>query len=127
MNHLGRKYDVVGLFNYDEDQAQQMQLKWRELGLPGDRPMHVYDYWNGEYLGAWEAGMFVDVPPTSCRVLTLLPSIDRPQLISTSRHITQGWVDLTACEYDAAAVAYSGKSIVVRNDPYRVDVCFSAR
>jgi len=124
VNHLGRQYDVVGLFNYDKDQSRQVHLKWSELGLPADRPVHVYDYWNHEYLGAWEAGMFVDVAPTSCRVLTLLPSADRPQLISTSRHITQGWIDLTECDYDDEAVACSGRSQVVRNDPYVLTFAF---
>jgi dipeptidyl aminopeptidase/acylaminoacyl peptidase len=120
----GYNYDVVGLFNYDEAQAEQLQLKWSKLGLKADGPVHVYDYWNQEYLGAWEAGMFVDVSPTSCRVLTLLPSLDRPQLISTSRHITQGWVDLIASSWDAATVSYSGKSRVIQNDPYTVTFAF---
>ncbi|MEX2093669.1 MAG: prolyl oligopeptidase family serine peptidase [Pirellulales bacterium] len=124
INHLGRDYDVVGLFNYDEDRSQQLHLKWHELGVPADRPVHVYDFWNHDYLGAWKAGMFVDVPPTSCRVLTLLPSLNRPQLISTSRHVTQGWVDLANCRYDDAAIAYSGKSRVVRNDSYGLTFVF---
>ena len=121
---MDRSYDVVGLFNYSDDKAEQIHLKWRELGLPADVPVHVYDFWNQDYLGAWQAGMFVDVAPTSCRVLTLLPSLNRPQLISTSRHITQGWVDLTECKYDEAAVAYAGKSRVIRNDPYQLTFVF---
>ena len=124
INHLGRQYDVVGLFNYDSDRSQQQHLTWSGLGLPSDRPVHVYDFWNHEYLGAWEVGMFVDVAPTSCRVLTLVPAADRPQLVSTSRHITQGWVDLAECKYDDAAVAYSGRSHVVRNDPYAMTFAF---
>ena len=34
----------------------------------------MFDFWNQDYLGAWEAGMTLDVAPTSCRVLTLMPS-----------------------------------------------------
>jgi hypothetical protein len=124
INQLGRQYDVVGLFNFDEDQSQQIHLKWRAIGLPADARVHVYDFWNHDYLGEWEAGMFVDVPPTSCRVLTLLPGSSRPQLISTSRHITQGWVDLAECRYDRAAMAYSGRSRVVQNDPYVLTFAF---
>jgi hypothetical protein len=124
VNHLDRRYDVVGVFNYDQDKPSQVRLSWHDLRLPTDQPIHVFDFWNHEYLGAWEGGMMVDVAPTSCRVLTLLPSLDHPQLMSTSRHITQGWVDLTACKYDNDAAAYSGTSKVIRNDPYELTFVF---
>jgi hypothetical protein len=104
INHLGRNYDVVGVFNYDEARSEQISLNWKDLGLPENVPVHVYDFWNKEYLGAWENGMTVNLSPTSCRVLTLLPATDKVQLISTSRHITQGWVDLLALNRDDAAI-----------------------
>lgn len=124
VNHLGRRYDVVGLFNFDENAAEQMVVKWADLGLPSDQPLHVFDFWNREYLGAWEAGMAVDLPPTSCRVLTVLPSAERIELISTSRHITQGWADLTALKYDFDSQRWGGTSQVVKNDPYELAFVF---
>jgi hypothetical protein len=124
VNHLGRSYDVVGLFNYDEVKSEQISLNWKDLGLPGDAPVHVYDFWNKEYLGAWENGATFNLPPTSCRVLTLLPATDKVQLISTSRHITQGWPDLLALRRDDATNSYAGKSSVVKNDPYEIRYVF---
>jgi hypothetical protein len=124
INHLGRQYDVVGLFNFDEVVMEQMVLKWADLGLPTDRPLHVFDFWNKEYLGAWEAGIAVDVAPTSCRVLTVLPSTGQIQLISTNRHITQGWVDLIDLKYNQEKTSYSGKSRVIKNDPYELRFVF---
>ena len=123
INHLGRNYDVVGVFNYDEARSEQISLNWKDLGLPENVPVHVYDFWNKEYLGAWENGMTVNLSPTSCRVLTLLPATDKVQLISTSRHITQGWVDLLALNRDNAN-SYAGKSGVVKNDPYELRFVF---
>ena len=124
VNHLGRAYDVIGVFNFGETNSEQMTLKWSDLGLPSDKPLHVFDFWNKDYLGAWEAGMTLDVAPTSCRVLTVLPSNGKIQLISTNRHITQGWVDLAELKYDDAAKAYSGKSHVIKNDPYELQFVF---
>ena len=124
VKHLGRQYDVVGLFNFEEYAANQMVIKWADLGLPSDVPMHVYDFWNHEYLGAWETGMSVELSPTSCRVLTVLPSTGQIQLISTNRHITQGWVDLAALNYDASNMRYSGTSHVIKNDPYELSFVF---
>jgi hypothetical protein len=124
VNQLGREYDVVGLFNYDESKRTPVSIAWTELGLPTGSRVHVFDYWNKEYLGAWESGVSVDLPPASCRVLTLAIEQDHPQLISTSRHITQGWVDLISQTYDARTNVYTGRSKVVKNDPYEIRFAF---
>jgi hypothetical protein len=122
VNHLGRAYDVVGLFNFDETKPISSYLAWKDLGLPEDRPVHVFDFWNKEYLGAFENGISVDLGPASTRVLTLMPVEDRVQLISTSRHITQGWVDLVS--QHLRGNRYSGRSRLIRNDPYALRFAF---
>jgi hypothetical protein len=118
VHHLDRQYDVVGLFNYEGDAAVTHHLRWRDLGLDPRQAYHVYDFWSGVYLGAWEDGVFIDVPPSDVRVLTLMPAADRPVLLSTSRHLTQGWVDLMASS--ATGTALSGQSRVIAGDPYRL-------
>jgi hypothetical protein len=124
INHLGRNYDVVGVFNFGTDKPESTRLSWKELGLPADKPVHVFDFWNKEYLGAWSEGMVVDAAPTSCRVLTLLPGTDRIQFISSGRHITQGWVDLTSLEQNEAGNSFKGNSKLVKNDPYELRFVF---
>jgi hypothetical protein len=124
VNHLGRQYDVVGVFNFDESRSTPMFVGWKDLGLPNDRRVHVFDFWNREYLGAWEKGVSVELPPTSTRVLTLVPATDQIQLVSTSRHITQGWVDLVSQSFDAARNVFSGRSKVVKNDAYELRFAF---
>jgi hypothetical protein len=101
----------------------RINLNWKDLDLPENTPIHVYDFWNNEYLGAWERGMTFNLSPTSCRVLTLIPSPEKVQLISTSRHITQGWVDLVALNSNTANT-FTGKSNVVKNDPYELRFVF---
>lgn len=124
VKHLGRGYDVVGVFNYDETRTQATHVGWNDLGLEADRPVHVFDFWNGEYLGAWERGVTVELQPASCRVLTLVPAAEHVQLVSTSRHITRGWVDLVAQNFDAAKNTYAGRSRVVKHDPYELRFAF---
>jgi hypothetical protein len=122
--HLGRQYDVVGVFNYDESELEQHHLRWKDFGLPDDTPVHVYDFWNKEYLGAWEGGMAVDVQPTSVRVLTLLPDNGAVQLISTNRHITQGWVDLEQVDVGGDGMVFEGRSKAIKDDPYELTFAF---
>ena len=124
VNNLGREYDVVGFFNFDETKSLSSYLAWKDLGLPEDRPVHVFDFWNKEYLGAWESGISVDLGPTSTRVLALMPATEQVQLVSTSRHITQGWVDLISQRFDPSRNSYSGQSRLIRNDPYSLWFAF---
>lgn len=124
VNHLDRHYDVVGVFNFNTDKSDQIYLNWKELVLSTNQPMHVFDFWNREYLGIWDAGMSVPVAPTSCRVLTLLPATDKIQLLSTSRHITQGPVDLVKLESNPSGNRFQGTSRLIKNDPYRLSFAF---
>ena len=121
VKHLDRTYDVVGVFNNGDESVFTRLVSWTELGLDAKQPYHVYDFWSGSYLGAWESGVIVDVPPADVRVLTIVPAQkDRPVLLSTSRHITQGWVDLLERRDGGtpAAPAIAGKSRVMADDPY---------
>jgi hypothetical protein len=124
IHHLDRNYDVVGMFNFDEGKSETIYLNWKELGIPDRGPVHVFDFWNKEYLGAWEAGMALDVSPTSCRVLTLMPASEQIQLISTNRHITQGCVDLVSLGPGQVANSFTGKSKILQNDPYELHFAF---
>jgi hypothetical protein len=122
INHLGRAYDVVGVFNFDESKPLSSYVAWKDLGLPEERLVHVFDFWNKEYLGAFEKGISIDLGPTSTRVLSLVPATEQIQLVSTSRHITQGWVDLIS--HNLSGNRYSGKSKLIRNDPYNLRFAF---
>ncbi|MDX9930847.1 MAG: alpha-galactosidase [Bacteroidales bacterium] len=123
INHLGKNYDVTGLFNYNEDRNETIVLNWKELGITSDR-VHVYDFWNREYLGPWETGMSITLPTNSCRVLTLLPVTGNIELISTNRHITQGWIDLESYSFDQESLKASGRSNVIKDDPYEITFAF---
>ncbi|HLX72050.1 MAG TPA: NPCBM/NEW2 domain-containing protein, partial [Verrucomicrobiae bacterium] len=124
VNHLGRRYDVVGVFNFDTDNADQVYLNWAELGLAQAKRMHVFDFWNQEYLGAWPEGIAVPTEPTSCRVLTIIPDSGSIELISTSRHITQGPVELKNWNQDGNS--FKGTSHLIKGDPYQLSFAFPA-
>lgn len=122
INHLGRSYDVLGLFNFGEEKKKAIAVDWKTLGIPEDKPVHVFDFWNKEYLGAWERSIAFELLPTSCKVLSLIPDNGQIQLVSTNRHITQGWVDLKSMK--AEKNSFSGTSEVIKNDPYELFFAF---
>lgn len=117
---VGRNYDVVAVFNLDQFKAESRLVSWAELGLDPAQPHHVYDFWGKAYLGAWERGVFIDVPPGDVRLLSIVPMLDKPQVISTSRHVTQGWLDLKSLSDSSTDGLHTiqGTSSVIANDPY---------
>lgn len=124
INQLNRDYDVVGVFNFDSEKKDRVYLCWKDLGLSETTPMHVFDFWNKEYMGAWEAGIIIDLAPTSCRVLSLVPDNGEIQVVSTNRHITQGWIDLVAMNYNQNNASITGRSNVIKNDSYEIRFAF---
>ena len=124
INHLGRNYDVVGIFNYNEKKSKTLFVSWKDLGYEDSSLVQVFDFWNKEYMGVWQKGIAVTLLPTSCRVLTLLKDDGHIQLISTNRHITQGYIDLASLKFDGKTNTFHGKSKVIGNDPYELFFAF---
>jgi len=115
VSHLGRDYDIVAIFNLSEKRDGEF-IVFNELGLNPDKNYHVFDFWNHEYLGSWKGGYYVDVVPHGVRVITIVEEKNTPVLVSTSRHITQGWTDLKSIEYGKDYI--KGKSYVIKGDNY---------
>ena len=112
-------WDVLAVFNWDEHKAASLVVEPKDLGLPTGDYLY-YDAWEKKLLGTSESGWKLTLPPTSCRLLTVRPRVDRPQLLGTSRHITQGADDLIEARWNPEAMTWSGKSAVVGGDPYEL-------
>src|ERR1700683_2189393 len=65
------------------------------------------------------------LPAHGCLDLAVRPMLALPFVISTSRHITQGMVDVIDEQWDATAKTLSGKSRVVAGDPYELRIVAS--
>ena len=59
-------------------------------------------------------------------ILAVRPESDHPQVVSTSRHVTQGMVDLLDEHWDFATKTLRGRSKIVAGDPYEIRVALGA-
>ncbi len=118
----GYNYDVIGVFNYEAQQKSTTHLDWEKLGLEKNSYYHVYNFWDEEYVGCFNYGIFVNLNEASCKVFSIVKATDKPQLISTNRHITQGAEDVLAANLIASnnEIKYVGKSKVIANDEYKI-------
>jgi hypothetical protein len=112
-------YDVVALFNWDSLQNASIRIEPRELGWPEGKYVY-YDVWRKQLLGAGDDGLTLALAPTACQLIAVRRLADHPQLVGTSRHITQGADDLLAARWDAQAAAWDGRSRLVAGDPYEL-------
>jgi hypothetical protein len=122
----GVRRDVVGLFNWDDEQPARIDCPADKLGLPPAAGYVGFDYWADRFVPPFSGNLQADVPAGSCSILALRGVADHPQAVSTSRHITQGVVDLAAEAWDEAAGVLSGTSRVVAGDPYEIRIVVPA-
>jgi hypothetical protein len=113
------QWDVVAVFNWTDSASTSIRLAPADLGLAPGRYAY-YDAWSKRLLAAASEPVTLPLPPSACRVLTVRPLLDRPQLVGTSRHVTQGADDLEQLTWDPAAMTIHGTSRVVANDPYEL-------
>jgi len=119
------RWDVAGLFNYD-GKAVEKPLDLARLPLENGE-VHVYDFWRGVYLGrfARDAKIPMALAAYEGKVfsLTPAPADGRPVLISTSRHVSQGGLDLEYVQWEPKGYKWivSGTSShLVEGDPYEL-------
>jgi hypothetical protein len=117
----GVRRDVVGLYNWTKD-AQDLHFTAGELGLPEAGAYVAFDFWANALAAPFSTDLRATLPGLSCRVLAVRPLQPRPFLLSTSRHITQGMVDVRREHWSASASTLAGTSAVVGDDPYELRI-----
>ena len=113
------QWDVVALFNKDPLKTVPIRLDPKGLGLAAG-PYIFYDAWRKELLGVGSDGLTLALEPMSCRLLVVRRQMAGPQLVGTSRHITQGADDLLEAKWDPSSSTWTGRSRVVGGDPYQL-------
>lgn len=71
------------------------RLDFARLALQPGRDYLVFDFWQERYLGRFRGG--VDVPALAlghCQVLAIRPALGHPQLLSSTRHVSQDAVSV---------------------------------
>ncbi len=116
------KWDIVAVFNWDESEPDTAVLSFADFDFAPDDYYTVYDFWNERYYGTARESLEVTVSPGSVRLLGLRRYADRPMLIASDRHYTQGAMDHTALHWDAQANTLGGTFTAVADTAYTLRV-----
>lgn len=113
--------EVAALFNWSGKPAE-FDCPLATLGLDDKTTYVGFNFWGNAFLAPFQGRLQATLPKGSCQILSLRSLLDRPLLISTSRHVTQGIVDVSEEKWDEATSTLSGRSHVVADDPYELRV-----
>jgi hypothetical protein len=124
LNEIDKGFEhwhVLHRLNWSNQGAPRATVRLADLGLDPAKTWLVYEFWSRGFLGAWRAR--VDLPalgPMGLASYALREQLDRPQILSTSRHLSHGGVDLVTVEWRDSVL--SGRSRVVADDRYELVV-----
>lgn len=123
--HSGVRRDIVGLYNWDNEN-RTIEYTMDRIGLDGGAKYQVFDFWANRLLPPIMGTLRTALPPQSCKILALRASGSHPQLLSTSRHVTQGIADVIEEKWDKEKKTLEGRSRLVAGDPYELRVYLPA-
>jgi hypothetical protein len=112
---------VIGLFNWSNE-AEELSLPLAGMGLPQADEYTAFDFWSRDFVEPFKTTLQLRVPGAACRILAVRPLLPRPFLISTSRHVAQGILEVKREVWDAKAKTLAGRSEVVADDDYELRV-----
>ncbi|MBI1338417.1 MAG: hypothetical protein GC164_15855 [Phycisphaera sp.] len=92
------------------------------VGLDPRGEYHAYEFWSDQYLGKLPGTgrLQTTLAPLHCAMVSLRKALDRPQVLSTDRHVLQGWVELSDVHWDPSAMTLQGKAHVIGGEAMKI-------
>ncbi len=127
LNEFNTGFDswyVLHRLNWPVDGGKDMPAQtiyFNDLGLDPSQEYVVYEFWTNRMLGVFK-GSFVapGLPLNSIASMAIRAKVDRPQLLSTNRHISQGCVDIEQLYWENNTL--TGRSLMIADDEYSMTI-----
>ncbi|WP_035605008.1 NPCBM/NEW2 domain-containing protein [Haloferula sp. BvORR071] len=121
-NLPGGSWVVLNRINWSNQAAAKTSVALADIGLDPKKQYVAYEFWSNRYLGSCKDSslVFDELPAMGLSSIAIRELSERPQLVSTNRHLSQGGVDLVSVAWSQKVL--SGKSRVVAGDRYEISV-----
>ena len=119
----------IALYNTSDEKAEVStaisgQRVDNAIGLDPTGHYHAYEFWSDTYLGKLPgtARLAHELEPNHCAMISVRKVLDHPQVLSTNRHVLQGWVELKEVRWDPESRTLSGTASVIGGEPFQIVV-----
>jgi len=124
------QWHQVTFYNPDQDSSKLLGIDISgpqvegALGLNKEKVYYLFDFWNKHFIGKQDGDSRLEqeLRPGEARMISVRECLDHPQVISTNRHIMQGYLDMTSVEWDEKRQVLTGVSKVVGEDSYVITI-----
>jgi hypothetical protein len=114
------QWHILGLFNWNTDAPETLQLLMAELGLNPEAYYTVYDFWGERFYGLSQEVLRIEVPPGSVRIIGLRSYEDRPMFLAHDRHFAQGALEYSQLTWDDKTLTLQGTFDAIADTDYTV-------
>lgn len=110
-------YNVVNLFNIKDWEGKRKIYIDKDLHLD-EGEYHIFDFTKEKYIGA--VNDFFEIESGACesRIFSVRKKTDNPQLLSTSRHVSQGAAEIKSLSQTEKEIKLSAE--LVGGDDYKI-------
>ncbi len=123
LNEFGMSYEdwyVFNRLNWDKKKKlDEVTINFADLGLDPGKEYLIYEFWGDKFLGIHKGSFKLGkLEPYGLESLAIREKLDRPQVVSTNRHFSQGAAEIEKLIW--ANNAIKGRSRVVIDDKYMI-------
>ena len=122
----------VTLFNTSDSKnevsvALGEEMIYGGLNLDKEAYYYVYDFWNDRFIGKFKGNesLTASLNSLACATYSVRKVLNEPQLVSTNRHLLQGWMDTKDITYRSNKL--TGKSAVVGGEPFKMVIALNGK
>ena len=116
------EWTIAGLFNASETEPLEKTIPLSRLWLDPMKTYVAFDFWKENLHGEITRELKVTIPPASVLLLALHEKKNIPQVISTSRHVLQGAIELENVAWNAEAKLLEGVSLGPEQTTHNISV-----
>ncbi len=119
VNKEWESYNVLNVFNVKDDKNGVRVDLQKDLSLSNDDYL-VFDYTSDKFVGVINQSFDVELDGCESKIFSIRKKLIIPQIISTSRHISQGAFEIKIVNWCDDCNTLTVESEVIANVPYTV-------
>jgi hypothetical protein len=127
---INKDWQQVVFYNQDDKNKTNISVGLSDKSIAGglelesDKLYYVYDFWNKRLIGKISGSdkLTQELREGEARMMSIHAVENYPQVISTDRHLLQGYIELSEIEWNAVTKTLKGKAKLIENEPMTITI-----